>query len=99
MKLIDGGDQDEDQDRSNTWHARESAILTGVIFASLYFYGKNALQQHAPTPQNFEDAPKGSRWMIVPDNASIMLPGQEVAQTQAMPDPYDGRFIKGPPPF
>ena len=92
------GTQDEDHEKANTWHLRESAILSAIIFASLYI--SNRYSNGAPSAlPNFHEAPEGSEWMIVPKNASIMLPGQEMTQPPMPVDAYDSRFLKGPPPF
>lgn len=97
MSMIEGN-QDDEHEHKSTWHLRESGLLSAVIFTCLYIqnrYNNNA----RPMLPDFDEPPKGSRWMIVPENASIMLPGQEMAQPPATVDAYDSRFLKGPPPF
>lgn len=97
MSAIEGS-QDEDHEKPNTWRLRESGLLSVVLFAGLYISNRynNGVRSTSP---NFDEPPKGSRWMIVPENASIMLPGQEMAQPPMPVDAYDSRFLKGPPPF
>lgn len=97
MSLIDRSNDEEDN--SNKWHFRESLLLSAVVVGSLYFY-KSKLVRMTPNLKQFEEPPPGARWAIVPENASIMLPGQEViTPPQNMTENFDARFLNGPPPF
>ena len=97
MGLIERSDEDED--KTHRWHFRESCMVSAIVFASLYLYQKK-LVRVSPNLKQFEEPPAGARWAIVPENASIMLPGQEITSPpQSVNENFDARFLKGPPPF
>lgn len=111
FSLISGGDNnagggEDGKDGHTTWHFRESLIVGALLFAALYTY-RNRLVHASPNLQKFEEPPIGSKWMIIPENASIMLPGEVGTPSAASGNPqfqaprerFDSNFMAGQAPF
>lgn len=104
LQKLNGTPQHETEDGSGhySWHLRESILLACIVAASLFFY-KRKLVSASPNLEKFDDPPIGSKWMIVPENASIMLPGQDYTVNAPAFSPYGDQtspnFIRGPAPF
>ena len=87
----DDGD-DETSHKVTTWHVKESVALAAIVFGAIQAFKRFHGTITTMSNQKFEDPPVGSEWMIIPKNATIMLPGETSSATQGAHD------ARGPPP-